>query len=424
MKEDFLHYVWKHQVFDKKSLTTTKKGLVEIVNAGIHNFNSGPDFLNGKIVLDAILWAGNIEIHVKSSDWYLHKHEEDKNYDSVILHVVWEDDVEVFDKNNQAIPTIELSNLVSKELLQSYQDLSSKKVRWIPCEQSIASVASFVFENWKTRLYFERLEEKSVLIQQLLTDSNNNYEAVLFQLLMKNFGLKSNGNAFLNLANSIDFSIVRKEQHDNLMLNALLFGQAGFLEEEIEEEYFIQLKKEYAYLSHKHQLQHIDKNQFLFFRMRPSNFPTIRIAQIAALYHNYQQLFSKLMQFTRLEDFYKLFTIEVDAFWKTHYTFQKVSPPRRKRITKAFVDLLLINTIIPLKFNYLKQSGEVDEAMFLEVLKQIHPEKNAIISKFSELQISSKNAFDTQALLQLKNNYCTKKQCLRCVVGNSILRKI
>jgi len=423
MKEDFLHYIWKHQMFSNNDLSTTTGKKVKIAKPGLHNYNSGPDFLNSEIDIDTLRWVGNVEIHVKSSDWYVHQHEEDINYDSVILHVVWEDDVEVFDVNENAIETIELKSLVPRELLSGFNMLMSKKEQWIPCEKSISEIDSFVFNNWKTRLYFDRLEEKSVLIHELLIGSNNDYEAVLFKLLVKNFGLKKNGEAFFSLANSMSFSVIKKEQNDVLKLSALLFGQAGFLGQESEGNYFKSLQIEYAYLKHKHNLFPISNGQFRFFRMRPTNFPTIRIAQLAALYHKNKRMFSVLMEIKKVEDFYKFFNVDLGVFWKTHYTFQKDSPSKIKRITKSFVDLLLINTIIPLKFNYLKSRGEVDEKEFIELLRQLKPEKNSIISKFSECQIKVENAFDSQALLQMKNNYCAKKLCLQCSVGNVILKK-
>ena len=424
MKEEFLHYIWKHQMFSKNALDTTAAKKVSIQSVGLHNHNSGPDFFNAKIEIDNMVWVGNVEIHVKSSDWYLHRHETDVNYDTVILHVVWNDDVEVFDKNNQPLPTIEISNFISKDVLGNYYRLFSKELNWIPCEKLIGFVDSFVMDNWKTRLYFDRLEAKSKLINDLLLESNNDYEAVLFKLLLKNFGLKINGDSFLNLANSIDFSIIRKVQDDALKLNALLFGQAGFLMDDFEDSYYKELKNEYAYLQHKFGLLPIANGQFQFFKMRPSNFPTIRIAQIVVIYHQYQSLFSKLMHFTKLEEFYKLFDVLLNAFWQTHYTFKKTSPKKIKRITKSFVDLLLINTIIPLKFNYLKSlNADIDEE-FLSFLKRIKAEKNMIVSKFSELNINAKNAFDSQALLELKNNYCAKKRCLQCAIGNCLLKEV
>ena len=423
MKEEFIHYVWKHQMFSKKTLFTTEKKNVIVQSVGQHNHNSGPDFLNAKIEIENLIWFGNVEIHVNSSDWYLHQHETDVNYDTVVLHVVWNDDVEVFGSNNLPLPTVEISNFISKDVLKHYHRLFSQELRWIPCEKLIASVDSFVVEHWKTRLYFDRLDAKSKLIDDLLSKSNNDYEAVLFQLLMKNFGLKINGDAFLNLANSVDFSIIRKVQNDALKLNALLFGQAGFLIDEIEDAHYLELKSEYEFLKHKFKLRSMNESQFQFFKMRPTNFPTIRIAQITAVYHKYQSLFSELMKISDLERFYSLFTVDIDRFWQTHYTFKKSSTKKVKNITKNFVDLLLINTIIPLKFNYLKRLNvDVDET-FLSFLKNIKPEKNSVIAKFRNLKITANNAFDSQALLELKNNYCAKKRCLQCAIGNYLLKK-
>ena len=422
MKEDFLHYIWQHKLFSSKNLKTVRGEDIIVIKTGLHNKNSGPDFLNAQIKIDNQTWVGNVEIHISSSDWYLHKHEEDQNYDAVTLHIVWENDVEVFMKNNKPIPTLELKNIVDKELLKNYQNLVSKQQRWIPCENQIEGVDEFVIKNWLERLYFERLESKSILIKELLTKSNNDYEAVLFQLLAKNFGLKVNGDAFLSLAQSFDFSILRKVRFNKLQIEALLFGQAGFLNEETEEAYYQTLKKEYKYLQHKYNLMPISNNQFQFFRMRPNNFPTIRIAQLVALFHKYQNLFSMLTELNKLEDFYNLFSIEVNDFWKTHYTFETESKKSPKKLTKLFIDLLLINTIIPLKFVYQQSRGEVNQDEILKLIQQIKPEKNSIISKFSDLKINSENAFESQALLELKNNYCAKKRCLKCSIGNDLLR--
>jgi len=423
MNEEFLYYVWKYKIFSDINLQTSDDKAVSILKAGIHNKNSGPDFLNSQVKIDYQLWAGNVEMHVKSSDWYLHKHEEDSNYDAVILHVVWEHDVAVFNKNNKPLPTLELKNFVSKELLENYNSLVYHQQQFIPCENQLTAIDDFLLNNWLERLYFERLEHKSTIIKDLLLDTNADFEAVLFQLLAKNFGLKVNGEAFLQLATSMDFSVIRKERFDLEQLTALFFGQAGFLEEELEAHYHQQLKEKYKYLKHKHKLNSISKNTFQFFRMRPHNFPTIRIAQLASLLFAHQNLFSKLMSIHRKEDFYTLFSFEVDAFWKTHYTFDSESKKSSKKLTKSFIDLIIINTIIPLKFVYLKSRGAVDENRIIQLIKQVPSEKNSVISNFSALEIKSKNAMESQALLQLKNNYCTKKSCLQCAIGNSLLRK-
>jgi hypothetical protein len=423
MNEDFLHYVWKYQLFSVHDLKTTTKEELTIIKIGSHNHNSGPDFLNSQLKIENQLWAGNVEIHLKSSDWYAHHHEIDENYDAVILHVVWEDDADVFMKDNKPLPVLVLKDFVFTSALNNYRNLFSTKQRWIPCETDISFVDDFTIENWKERLFFERLERKSTEMNLLLMENHNDFEAVLFQLLAKNFGLKVNGDAFMNLAKSFDFSILRKVRFDEQQLAALLFGQAGFLEEVIEDEYHQQLKKEYKYLRHKYNLQPIVNMQFSFFRMRPPNFPTIRVSQLVSLYYLHQQLFSKMMQTETLKGFYELFDVTVNPFWKTHYTFDKVSKSSSKKLTKSFIDLLLINTIIPLKFLYQKNRGEVNENDFLVILQKIKSEKNSIISKFDEIGIKAKNGYETQSLLELKNNYCTKKRCLQCAIGIKLLHR-
>ena len=244
----------------------------------------------------------------------------------------------------------------------------------------------------------------------------------LFCMLAKNFGLKVNGEAFFNLAKSIPYAIIRKEQSNRNSLSALLFGQAGFLFENIESPYHSQLKSDYTYLRKKYQLKEVTQNQFQFFRMRPSNFPTIRVAQLIALYYKRQNLFSELMKVKSKEELYSLFGIEVDDFWETHYNFTKKSKRRKKNFTKPFLDLLLINTIIPIQFCYLKAKDSLQVELLFEMMSMLKPEKNSIISKFSDLKIEAKSAFESQALLELKNNYCASKRCLECAIGNQLLR--
>ncbi|MGY0408343.1 MAG: DUF2851 family protein [Polaribacter sp.] len=423
MNEDFLHYVWQFKLFSTLKLQTIQGETVEILKCGMHHKNAGPDFLNAQLKINGQLWVGNVEIHVKSSDWYAHNHEEDKNYDAVILHVVWEHNVAVFMVNNKDLPTLVLKDVVHKYALKKYRNLFSAQQRWIPCENEIASIDKFTLANWLERLFFERLERKSLEIKTLLIKENNNFETVLFQLIAKNFGLKVNGDSFFKLATSFDFSVLRKVRFSEQQLAALLFGQAGFLDEEIQENYYLQLKTEYAYLKHKFHLKSISKNEFSFFRMRPNNFPTIRIAELVSLFFKHQNLFSKIIEVHQLDLFYALFSVEVHPFWKTHYTFDKVSSASTKKITKPFIDLLLINTVIPLQFLYQKSRGEVNEKILLELMQTLNPEKNSIISKFSELKISSENALETQALLELKNNYCATKRCLECAIGKNILSR-
>ncbi|MGG8497057.1 DUF2851 family protein [Tenacibaculum sp. TC6] len=423
MKEEFLHFLWQQKLLSSQILKTSEGDELVIIKTGLPNRNSGPDFLNVHIQINHQTWVGNVEIHLKSSDWYLHNHEADENYDAVILHVVWEHDTAVFMKNNKALPTLELQHCIDQELLDKYQKLMNKENHWISCEKQLNKVDSFLIKNWQERLYFERLEHKSLLIQDLLVATQNDYEAVLFMLLAKNFGLKVNSEVFFKLANSFSFSVIRKLRFDEFQLSALLFGQAGFLEEGEGDKYYLQLKKEYEYLQHKFRLKAIHKKQFQFFRMRPANFPTIRIAQMVALLHKHASLFAKVIETTTLQGFYELLSVEVNDYWKCHYTFETESKKSSKKITTSFIDLLVINTIIPMKFVYFKNKGRIDEEHIVGLIEQIKPEKNTIISKFSAISVKSKNALDTQALLELKNNYCEKNKCMKCAIGNYLLRK-
>ena len=295
MTEDFLHYLWRYKLFNTSILETTNKQTIFIKKGGVHNKNEGPDFLNAHLEIDNQLWVGNVEIHIKSSDWYLHKHEEDVNYDAVILHVVWEHDVDIYMKNSKPLPTLELKKFVNESLLKNYNSLIYQKQNWIPCENQITSIDDFLWNNWLERLYFDRLERKAQIIKEFLQHTKYDFEATAFLLLAKNFGLKINGDAFLQMAKSIDFSVVRKVRSDEQQLMALFFGQAGFLEEDIQDTYHKNLKDNYVYLKHKYRLKPISRNLFQFFRMRPNNFPTIRLAQLVALYFKHQNLFSKLM---------------------------------------------------------------------------------------------------------------------------------
>ncbi|MEO9570490.1 MAG: DUF2851 family protein [Polaribacter sp.] len=423
MNEDFLHYVWKYQLFSIHDLKTTQNEDLIIVKTGYHNYNSGPDFLNAQIKIDNQLWVGNVEIHLKSSDWYVHHHEVDVNYDAVILHLVWEDDAAIFMKNNKPLPVLILKDFILSTTLNNYRNLFSTKQNWIPCEKDINFIDKFTLDNWKERLFFERLERKSNEMNSLLIENQNDFEATLFQLLTKNFGLRVNGDSFFRLSKSFNFSTLRKVRFEENQLSSLFFGQAGFLEEDKEDVYYQQLKYEFDYLKHKYKLIPISKNLFSFFRMRPPNFPTIRIAQLIALYYKYDNLFSKLIEMKELKLFYDFFDVEINLYWKTHYTFEKESKPLSKKITKSFVDLLLINTIIPLKFLYKKNRGELHESEFLELLKKIKPEKNNLISKFATIDVSAINAYETQSLLELKNNYCAKKLCLECAIGKKLLSR-
>ena len=421
MKEDYLHHLWQHKKFAVTDLKTTTGESIQILNSGQYLQLAGPDFFNAQIIIGQQKWAGNVEIHLKSSDWYVHNHEKDSNYDSVILHVVWEHDTPIFRKNNTEIPTLELKNYVQLSDLNKYQSLITQK-NWIYCENDLHSVTDFIFKNWEERLYFERLERKSNEILQLLEASNNDWEAVLFCLLAKNFGLNTNGALFLKMAKSIPFSVIRKEAFAVENLEALFFGQANMLASDFQDSYVIELQKEFDYLGYKHNIQKSIFDKVEFFKHRPDNFPTIRLAQLAALYHKEQNLFSKVMSVTSIEQIYDLFKLEISNYWETHYNFDKKSVQKKKKMTTSFIDLILINTIIPVRFAYEQSLNKEISQEIIDLAMAISPEKNIIIDKFKEIGIISKSAFQTQALLQLKKDYCEQKKCLQCAVGIHLLK--
>lgn len=421
MQEDFLHYIWQHKKFDVLRLKTTQNESLDIVKVGQYNVNSGPDFFNAQINIGGQLWAGNVEIHIKSSDWYVHNHEQDAAYDNVILHVVWEHDSEVFRKDNSQIPTLELCHYIDKHLVENYKSLFSNTNKWINCENHFAEVDAFILDNWLERLYFERLERKSDSILELLVQSKNDWEAVLFKLLAKNFGLKVNGDVFFSLANSFDFSIIRKIQSKPDLIEALFFGQVGLLESDLQETYYLQLRKDYQFLKQKFQLDNQYVLPLQFFRLRPPNFPTIRLSQLAMLYNKHLNLFSKLMTAQSLEEFYKVFDISASSFWETHYTFGKQSKATNKSLTKSFIDLVLINTVLPLKFCYTKHLGQRNDEQIISIATAINSEDNSIIKAFNSLKNVSNTSLQSQALIQLKTEYCDKNKCLQCAVGNAVI---
>jgi hypothetical protein len=423
MQEDFLHYIWQHKKMDIVHLKTSQYETLEIVSVGQHNTNSGPDFFNAQLIIADQLWAGNVEVHIKSSDWFVHNHETDKAYDNVILHVVWEHDTEIFRKDNSIIPTLELKQYVDSQVFNNYNKLLTAKNKWINCESDFAEVDNFIIDSWLERLYIERLERKSKTIEALLQDSKNNWEAVLFKMLAKNFGLKVNGDAFFSMANAIDYSVIRKLQTNQTALEALFFGQAGLLDEDIQESYFLELQKEYKFLKQKFQLNTTEVIPIQFFRLRPQNFPTLRLSQLATLYSLHTNLFSQIIETHSLKEFHRLFHVATTAFWETHFSFGKESKSTPKKIARPFIDLLLINTIIPLKFAYARHQGkDINEAL-LELVQHIPSEKNSIVSAFNNLKKVSNSALQSQALIQLKTEYCDKNKCVQCAIGNALIIK-
>jgi len=425
MREDLLHFMWKYKKLQLEDLRTTKDELLTIASVGEHNHFSGPDFFNAKLNIGNQLWAGNVEIHIKSSDWFAHNHETDDNYNNVILHVVWKDDASVFRADGSEIPTLELKNIIPGTLLENYQKLfSAKRKKFISCENDIASVNRFEINNWLERLYFERLEQKSEFIFKTLKDSQNNWEQVLFALLLKSFGSKVNGDAFLQLAETLGYDVFKKVCGETEKVESVLFGCAGLLEsEEVRDAYFINLKKEFIFQEHKFELENRTNPKPEFFKLRPTNFPTIRLSQLANLYATHRTLFAKLMSCITLQEIYDVFAVSASQYWDNHFTFGKISKKSKKRLTKSFINLIVINTILPLKFCYAKDRGEDVNDIILSLISSLAKEKNSIVDNFEKLPLKVGDAQESQAILQLYNEYCTKNKCLQCAIGSNLLNR-
>ncbi|MGB5370879.1 MAG: DUF2851 family protein [Flavobacteriaceae bacterium] len=423
MTEELLHFIWKYKKLPLRDLLTTKKEQLQIIDLGIHNHYAGPDFFNARLMINGQIWAGNVEIHLKSSDWYAHAHENDANYDNVILHVVWQDDISVFRSDNSEIATLELKQVISPDLLLAYRNLMDQRQKnFINCERQIGQIKGFTWAHWLDRLYIERLESKSDLIRQRLQRSNNDWEQVLFSLLLKNFGSKVNAASFMGLADVIDFSMVRKVQQNVFQLESVFFGLIGLLDQkEIQDIYYLALSKEFHFLQLKFGLVTGVVPKPDFFKLRPHNFPTIRLSQLAMLYGKCPNLFSKTIQASTLEEYYNLYGTEASTYWKTHFTFGKSSKHSSKRLTKSFINLLLINTILPLKYAHSKTRGQAPNVPIAEVMTQIVKEDNHIIAHFEALGMPVRNAMEGQSVLQLYNEYCSKNLCLRCAVAQKLL---
>ncbi len=425
MKEEFLYYVWKYRLYNTKVLQTVQGDAIEIIQPGRRNTSSGPDFLESQIKIGTMMWVGNVEIHVRSSDWNLHKHHEDKAYNNVILHVVFDSDTEIQNQKGKTIPTLELKERIQSPVWENYQKFLYSHYRFIPCEKVIPHLEHRLIENhFKTRLLIERFEEKVKRIERKLELTQNNWEAVLFILLAKYFGTKLNRDAMEYFAQSFDFTILKKCSHKKEQLEALLFGQAGFLEGMMNDEYSKNLQKEYRFLQSKFKLEPCEASIFKFYGVRPPNYITIRLAQLAALYYEYQNIFSFLIKIKKRTYYYPLFEVKITPYWETHYHFGKKSSKRsEKQITKDFIDIVLINVIIPIQYCYEKQRGVDTIEKVEEILCKIPPEKNTITQNFKTINTQLNSAWDSQALIQLKTAYCNEKKCLNCEIGNKLLRK-
>jgi len=422
MPEEFLQYIWENKLFYAKNLNTTANEKVEIIHPGQRNRDSGPDFFNAKIKISETIWAGNVEIHKKASDWQQHNHNTNKAYDNVILHVVETADLDVTRSNGEVIPTLELS--YPEHLSKNYQQLLDAKT-WIPCENQFHKVNPVVLQLGFNRLMIERLENKTGDIEDRLEQNNNNWNETFYQMLARMFGFKVNAVPFELLAKSLPMSILAKHKNNVFQLEALLFGNSGLLNEQLlGDDYYLELRKEYSFLYKKYNLTPIESHLWKFMRLRPVNFPTVRISQLAALIHRSSGLFSRILEIEDLKELKQLFKVKASEYWNAHYNFNKSTTKTiSKELGETAANTLIINVVIPFLFVYgEKQNKSELKNRALEFLEQLPPEKNSIITKWGNLGIEPRSAFDTQALLQLKNIYCEKKKCLNCQIGVKLVK--
>jgi len=426
MTERLLQFIWQFQYFNKGELATTTGESVQVLFAGQYNTNQGPDFSDAKIKIGKTTWAGTVELHTKTSDWKKHKHQSDRNYDNVILHVVWESDTKPDEVSKTSLPVLELSGRVSKILLQRYEELMNAD-SFIPCEKSISTVKDITWKSWKDRLLAERLLRKAKAVETYLQQNNYHWEETFWWLLARNFGMKVNADAFEAIAKSIPVNVLAKHKSQIHQLEALLLGQAGLLEGNPDsyrdaDEYPKLLQREYKFLKEKYKLKPIHQ-PIHFLRMRPGNFPTIRLAQLAMLIQNSAHLFSKIKDAGDLKEVKAWFDVTANDFWHYHYKFDEASSYKKKTLGAVMIDNIIINTVAPVLFtygNYQDENKYKDKA--LKWLEKTAAESNSITKGFQKLGIENKTAFDSQGLIELKNEYCGKKRCLECGVGNAILK--
>lgn len=424
MTEDFLHYVWMTRQFQHAQLETTAGEAIEIFKTGEHNHDAGPDFFNARIRIGATLWAGNVEIHIRSSDWVKHRHQHDKAYENVILHVVYEDDLPIYRSNGELVPILLLRPLIKEKQYLFYQHYRNSKA-WAPCAQQIDSVPPVIMTSWTARLLVERLERKSAEVILNLEQYHDHWEACFYRLFVRHFGMKVNDEPFTILANTLPWKTIASRRHSLIQIEALLFGHAGLLPEKPVDEYTQILHREFKVFRKLYKLQPMERHLWKFMRLRPVNFPTIRIAQLAALLHRTSNLAASFLHENSAEILLQRLDVRASTYWEDHYRFGKPSKERVKNLGRQAAQSLVVNAIVPFLFVYGRRRGDetsVDRA--LSLLEQLEPEMNSIVRKWQGIGMQPNSSFDTQALIQLKNEYCRAKRCLHCGIGHHILKNV
>ena len=419
MTEKLLQYLWNYKIFQHFDFRDTEGNPVEIIHYGKWNTNAGPDFLDAQIKTKGLLIAGNIELHIRTSDWIFHNHSTDPNYQNIILHVVFLNDAEIDDLSRRNVPTLELKDHIDENVLWKYEKLVSGKT-FIPCEN--------IFNPAKIPIAFheenilKKLDEKSLELEKSLDLHKNNFEAVLFHSLAYSFGLKVNAHIFRQIAESIDFSIINKIRQNEIQLESLFFGVAGWLDQPMDGQMML-WKREFEFIKKKFNITDL-KFHPKFLRLRPPNFPTIRLSQLADLYYQHQNLFSKLIRAESTEELYHVFSpIKASEYWDCHFNFGTISKVQPKILSRDFIELVILNTVLPLKYTYHKYHKEEIAGEVLDFYRNITTEKNTITSGWKKIGLNCKNALESQSLIYHYKNSCTEKNCLNCSIGFKLLKE-
>lgn len=421
--EKLMQYVWKHRLWRSEDMVTNTGKKVRVVDPGLLNTDAGPDFFNAKIEIDGHMWVGNVEMHYRATDWKRHHHDSDKAYDSVILHVVAKDDAPVRRTNGELIPQLVLE--VSPQFNADYASLVGATIE-VPCATKIKQVPHLTIVEWVEGLAFERLHGKVERIHQLLDSFNGSWEDVCYVTLARNFGFGINNDAFERLARRTPLRLLGKHSDSVLQIEALLFGQAGMLDAQKPgmDSYYNQLCTEYAFLSNKFQLTPMEKESWKLFRIRPQNFPYRRIAMLAQYIEGGFRMMNRILEAEGEKEMRALFEVELSGYWTKHYTFGKPNERATATLSRSSIDIILINTVAPLLYAYGELTGNyemTDKA--IKLLEDLRAENNSIVSHFVAYGIDCPDALTSQALVQLKREYCDARKCIYCKIGHYLLSK-
>lgn len=423
MKEDFLHFVWKNLDPSCKVFITEGGEEMEIVHRGDYNTDAGPDFSMAKIRIGKLLWIGNVEIHIHSSDWYRHHHEQDDSYANVILHVVWKHDRNVITKGGKILPTLSLESIINKSQLKNYlRILRNRSV--FPCLQKKNPLPEIYYINAFEKAWVQRIERKLVPIRKDLLETKGDWNEVAFRAMARNFGFRTNSIPFDYWSRITPLKLIEKNKDDILNLEALFFGQAGFLSIPSRDPYHAVLKEKYEKLSSTFGLQCMNVSSWKFARMRPVNFPTVRMAQLAVLLHQRKSIFADFFQRRAFTELIEELMVVPSDFWLHHYMFGKPSRVRFKRLGREAAENIIINTLVPLQVAYGIEKGMPEFITYAEdLLKAIPAERNFIVGKWTREGFKCNNAFDSQAMIEMWNSLCAEKKCLNCSVGSKIIHE-